>query len=97
MATKKLFTYEIYQDKAKEWRWRFKKKTGEIFAYASEGYKTKWGVQRALKNIKAGKFRFVSTPKGERLVAGNNRTLAIVKRPVRVPSLKSADIVEVKK
>jgi len=32
-------TFERYQDKVNEWRWRLKAKNGQIIADSSEGYK----------------------------------------------------------
>ena len=45
---------EIYEDQAKEHRWRLRAANGQIIAIASEGYKAKTGVERAIDLIQKG-------------------------------------------
>jgi len=33
-----MMTFEVYQDKAGEWRWRLKSRNGRIVGDSSEGY-----------------------------------------------------------
>lgn len=44
--------YEIYQDVAKEWRWRFKAKNGRIVADSAEGYKNRDDCYHAIDLIR---------------------------------------------
>ena len=43
---------EVFEDKAGEWRWRFKHKNGNIMADSSEGYASKSGCEDALGTVK---------------------------------------------
>ncbi len=43
---------EVYQDKANEWRWRFKHRNGNIMADSSEGYASKSGCEDALAIVR---------------------------------------------
>ena len=40
--------FEIYKDKADEWRWRARAGNGQIIADGGEGYDSKAGVKRAV-------------------------------------------------
>jgi uncharacterized protein YegP (UPF0339 family) len=42
--------FEIYQDKAKEFRWRLKASNGRIIAESGEGYKRKATLMKILSN-----------------------------------------------
>jgi uncharacterized protein YegP (UPF0339 family) len=53
-ATDDKAKFEVYEDKAGEFRWRLKAGNNQIVAVASEGYKEKSGAERALATIKAG-------------------------------------------
>lgn len=44
--------FEIYQDNAKEFRWRLKAGNGEILATAGQGYKAKADCQKGVDRIK---------------------------------------------
>ena len=44
--------FEIYRDRAGEYRWRLKAGNGEIVA-VSEGYTTKYSAQRSAENVRA--------------------------------------------
>lgn len=46
--------FDLYQDKAGEWRWRLKAKNGQIVAASSEGYKAKSDAEKAIQSIKDG-------------------------------------------
>jgi len=43
--------FEIYQDKAAEWRWRLKAHNGQIIADSAEGYVSKANVERAISTV----------------------------------------------
>jgi uncharacterized protein YegP (UPF0339 family) len=45
---------EVYEDKAKEHRWRVKAANGQIIAISSEGYKAKADVDKAIDLIRKG-------------------------------------------
>ena len=47
-------TFEVYQDKAKDFRWRLKSRNGQVVASSSEGYKAKADCESAIDTIKAG-------------------------------------------
>lgn len=47
--------FEMYQDKAGEWRWRFKAGNGQIIATASESYKQKKSCEHSIELIKDSK------------------------------------------
>jgi len=46
--------FEVYQDAAKEYRWRLKAANGEEVAASSEGYKAKADAEKAVSHIKSG-------------------------------------------
>ncbi len=48
MATK----FELYQDKAGEYRWRLRHSNGNIIATASEGYASKASAQRGIEIVR---------------------------------------------
>ena len=43
--------FEIYPDKAGEWRWRLVAGNGRIVADSGEGYASKANVKRAIKRL----------------------------------------------
>jgi uncharacterized protein YegP (UPF0339 family) len=45
--------FEIYQDKAKEHRWRLKATNGQVIATSGQGYKDKRDTKNAIDRIKA--------------------------------------------
>jgi uncharacterized protein YegP (UPF0339 family) len=47
-------TFEVYEDKAKEFRWRLKAPNGQVIASSSEGYKAKADCEKAIDSIKKG-------------------------------------------
>lgn len=51
MATK----FELYKDKAGEYRWRLKHSNGNIIAAASEGYSSKASALNGIEIVKASK------------------------------------------
>ena len=53
-GTKSKYEFELYQDKAKEYRWRLKASNGQVVASSSEGYKAKAKCQHAIDLIKKG-------------------------------------------
>lgn len=40
---------QVYQDKAKGWRWKLVAANNKIMADSGEGYATQWGARRAAK------------------------------------------------
>jgi len=75
--------FEIYEDKAKEHRWRLKAANGKILATAGQGYAAKAGAKTAVENLikDIGKYNFeVYEDKGKefrwRLKASNGQTVA---------------------
>jgi uncharacterized protein YegP (UPF0339 family) len=53
-GTKTNYEFEVYVDKAKEYRWRLKAANGQIVAASSEGYKAKADCEHAIDLIKKG-------------------------------------------
>ena len=45
-------TIQVYQDKAKEWRWRLVHTNGNILANSSEGYANKGDMLEIIENIR---------------------------------------------
>ena len=45
-------TFELYQDTAKEWRWRLIASNGNIIADSGEGYNSKQGAERGIESVK---------------------------------------------
>ena len=43
--------FEVYADRAKRWRWRFRAKNGNIRCDGGQGYASKDGVMRAVWNF----------------------------------------------
>lgn len=50
--------FKVYQDDAKQWRWRLQSANGRILADSGEGYSRKWGAERAAERI----FELMQTP-----------------------------------
>jgi uncharacterized protein YegP (UPF0339 family) len=46
------YNFEVYEDKAKEFRWRLKAKNGQVVGASSEGYAARAGVEAAIDLIK---------------------------------------------
>ena len=74
--------FEIYQDNAKEYRWRLKAANGSILATSGQGYKAKadckHGVERIMKDADKLKFEAYQDNKGEyrwRVLATNGQTI----------------------
>jgi len=44
--------FEVYEDKAGEFRWRLVHRNGNILADSGEGYSSKSGARQAVKNVK---------------------------------------------
>lgn len=47
-------TFEVYEDKSKESRWRAKVSNGQVVASSTPSYKTKAECEKAIADIKAG-------------------------------------------
>ena len=45
-------TFEVFQDKRGEWRWRLVATNGNIIADSGEGYTSKQGVERGIESVK---------------------------------------------
>lgn len=46
-------TFELYRDRAGEWRWRLVAANGNIIADSGEGYRSKQGAKRGIESVKA--------------------------------------------
>jgi uncharacterized protein YegP (UPF0339 family) len=75
--------FELYEDKAKEHRWRLKAANGAILATAGQGYKAKAdaksAVENIIKDVKKYKFEVYEDKAKEfrwRLLASNGQTVA---------------------
>jgi hypothetical protein len=44
--------FELYQDRASEWRWRLVASNGNIIADSAEGYSSKQGAERGIESVK---------------------------------------------
>jgi uncharacterized protein YegP (UPF0339 family) len=51
-AEAKTLTFEVYQDKVEEYRWRLKATNKEIIATSGQGYKDKRDCKKAIERIK---------------------------------------------
>lgn len=76
--------FEIFKDKANEFRWRLKGGNGEVLATAGQGYKAKEDARKGLellaKSDDKSKFEVYEDEKKEyrwRLQAGNNQVVAV--------------------
>jgi len=60
-------TFEVYQDKRGEWRWRRKASNGKIVGASSEGYKDKKDAESNMKRGKNAKdkWEFYKDKRGE--------------------------------
>lgn len=45
--------FELYQDRASEWRWRLVVSNGNIIADSGEGYSSKQGAKRGIWSVKS--------------------------------------------
>jgi hypothetical protein len=45
-------TFEVFRDRADEWRWRLVASNGNIIADSGEGYQSKQGVKRGIQSVK---------------------------------------------
>lgn len=43
--------FELYKDKADEFRWRLRHANGNILATSSEGYKAKASAKKCIENV----------------------------------------------
>lgn len=44
--------FELYQDRASEWRWRLVASNGNIIADSAEGYASKQGAKRGIESVR---------------------------------------------
>jgi uncharacterized protein YegP (UPF0339 family) len=44
--------FEVYQDRAGEWRWRLRAKNGQIVANGGEAFASKGNVLRSIKAVR---------------------------------------------
>lgn len=45
-------TFELYQDRADEWRWRLRHDNGNVIADGGEGYASKRNARRGIESVK---------------------------------------------
>lgn len=45
-------TFELYEDRAGEWRWRLVAPNGKIIADSGEGYSSKQGARRGIESVR---------------------------------------------
>ena len=45
-------TFELYEDKANEWRWRLRHQNTEIIADGGEGYSTQQAARNGIESVK---------------------------------------------
>lgn len=45
--------FQIYQDTARQWRWRYIARNGRIMADSGEGYASEYNARRAAETFKA--------------------------------------------
>lgn len=45
-------TFELYRDKADEWRWRLRHRNGNIIADGGEGYSSKSAAKNGIESVK---------------------------------------------
>jgi uncharacterized protein YegP (UPF0339 family) len=82
--TKGKLTFEVFQDRTKEFRWHLKAANNKIVAGSGEGYKNKADCKSAIENIQANigkmKVEFFQDRTKEwrwRLKAANGRLMAV--------------------
>jgi uncharacterized protein YegP (UPF0339 family) len=46
------YTLEVYEDSAREWRWRIKHVNGQIIADGGEGYSSRSNAVRAARRLR---------------------------------------------
>lgn len=44
--------FEVYRDRASEWRWRLVAANGNIIADSAEGYASKQGATRGIRSVR---------------------------------------------
>jgi uncharacterized protein YegP (UPF0339 family) len=47
-----MLTFELYKDKANEWRWRLRHRNGNIMADSGEGYVRKTDAKNAVETVR---------------------------------------------
>lgn len=45
-------TFEVFEDRAGEWRWRLRAPNGHVIADSGEGYASKQGAERGIRSVK---------------------------------------------
>lgn len=48
-----MWKFEIYQDAAREWRWRLVAANGRTVGDSGEGYNSRSGAERAVENARS--------------------------------------------
>jgi hypothetical protein len=46
-------TFELYQDKADDWRWRLRHSNGNVIADCGEGYASKAKAEQGIRSVKS--------------------------------------------
>ena len=44
--------FELYRDRAEEWRWRLVAENGNVIADSAEGYSSKQGAKRGIESVR---------------------------------------------
>ncbi|TQQ83101.1 DUF1508 domain-containing protein [Halonotius terrestris] len=52
-ATQSVARFEVFRDRAAEWRWRLRHRNGNIIAVSGEGYTQKHNAQKGLRSVMA--------------------------------------------
>jgi len=47
-----MLTFELYEDKVGEWRWRLRHRNGNIMADSGEGYSRKTDAENAIETVR---------------------------------------------
>jgi hypothetical protein len=45
-------TFELYEDKAGDWRWRLRHSNGNVIADSGEGYASKGNAKKGIQSVK---------------------------------------------
>lgn len=98
--------FEIFEDKAKEFRWRLKAPNGKVMATPGQGYKAKADCKKAIERIKSDvggdklKFETYEDEKAEhrwRLKAANGQVIAASSESYKAKADCEKAIDEIKK
>lgn len=51
---KRLYRFELYRDRKREWRWRLRAVNGRVLADSGEGYRSRFSARRAISALRFG-------------------------------------------